>query len=186
MQPTQRLFLPQEWTDDALRCAKAGVPPERRRQRTKGQIAEVWLVGERWSTGERKFYLTNHPVHTATRTIIATIKARWSCEQGHQQLKEELGLDHFEGRSWQGLHHHALLTMIALAFLQHLRLREVGRKAQRHSLGPLPHPTLPAVRRALVAALGQSLPRCPHCQTTALTWGFVWQRPLSDYGSVTN
>jgi hypothetical protein len=33
-----------------------------------------------------------------------TIKARWICEQAHQQLKEELGLDHFEGRSWQGLH----------------------------------------------------------------------------------
>ena len=46
------------------------------------------------------------------------------CEQAHQQMKEELGLDHFEGRSWSGLHHHALLTMIAFAFLQHLRRRE--------------------------------------------------------------
>jgi SRSO17 transposase len=42
----------------------------------------------------------------------------------HQQAKEELGLDHFEGRSWFGLHHHALLTMIAYAFLVHLRLTE--------------------------------------------------------------
>jgi SRSO17 transposase len=39
------------------------------------------------------------------------------CEQAHQQLKEELGLDHFEGRSWQDLHRHALMTMIAYAFL---------------------------------------------------------------------
>lgn len=40
----------------------------------------------------------------------------------HQQIKNELGLDHFEGRSWRGLHHHALLCQIASAFLQHLRL----------------------------------------------------------------
>ncbi|HLW92645.1 MAG TPA: IS701 family transposase, partial [Roseiarcus sp.] len=43
-------------------------------------------------------------------------------EQAHQQLKEELGLDHFEGRSWKGLHRHALMSMIAFAFLQHRRL----------------------------------------------------------------
>ena len=52
--------------------------------------------------------------------LAATIKARWICEQAHQPLKEKLGLDHFEGRSWQGLHRHALMTMIAYAFLQHL------------------------------------------------------------------
>jgi hypothetical protein len=43
-------------------------------------------------------------------------------------LKEKLGLDHFEGRSWQGLHRHALMTMIAYAFLQHRRLAQAGRK----------------------------------------------------------
>src|SRR4029077_730216 len=54
--------------------------------------------------------------------------ARWVCEQAHQQLKEELGLDHFEGRSWAGLHRHALMTMIAYAFLQHRRLTSARRK----------------------------------------------------------
>jgi hypothetical protein len=49
-------------------------------------------------------------------------------EQAHQQLKEELGLDHFEGRSWTGLHRHALMTMIAYAFLQSRRLKAAGRK----------------------------------------------------------
>jgi SRSO17 transposase len=55
------------------------------------------------------------------------------CEQAHQQLKEELGLDHFEGRSWTGLHRHALMTLIAFAFLQHQRLAAAGRgkKGQR-------------------------------------------------------
>jgi hypothetical protein len=56
------------------------------------------------------------------------IKARWVCEQAHQQPKEELGLDHFEGRSWHGLRRHALMTMIAYAFLQHRRLTKVGRE----------------------------------------------------------
>ncbi len=56
------------------------------------------------------------------KTLAATIKAGWVCEQAHQQLKEELGLDHVEGRSWRGLHRHALMAMIAYAFLQHLRL----------------------------------------------------------------
>ncbi|EQA98325.1 hypothetical protein L485_18170 [Sphingobium baderi LL03] len=60
--------------------------------------------------------------------LAATIKARWICEQAHQQLKEELGLDHFEGRSWVGLHRHALMTMIAYAFLQARRLKAAGRK----------------------------------------------------------
>jgi SRSO17 transposase len=60
--------------------------------------------------------------------LVAAIKARWVCEQAHQQLKEELGLDHFEGRSWTGLHRHALMTMIAYAFLQSRRLKAAGRK----------------------------------------------------------
>ena len=64
---------------------------------------------------------------TDLRALAATIKARWICEQAHQQLKEELGLDHFEGRSWQGLHRHALMTMIAYAFLQHRRLTKARR-----------------------------------------------------------
>lgn len=83
---------------------------------------EAWLVCERRSGGETKYYLSNLPATATLRELAATIKARWSCEQAHQQMKEELGLDHYEGRSWRGLHHHALLSMIAFAFLQHLRL----------------------------------------------------------------
>lgn len=88
----------------------------------------AWLVGEARVNGVRKYYLTNHPTTASLRTLAAAIKARWSCEQAHQQLKEELGLDHFEGRSWLGLHHHMLLTMISFAFLQHLRRREHRRR----------------------------------------------------------
>jgi len=89
---------------------------------------EVWLIGEHRSTGERKYYLSNLAPDTPLKNLAGTIKARWICEQAHQQLKEEL--DHFEGRSWTGLHRHALMTMIAYAFLQSRRLKAAGRKKE--------------------------------------------------------
>jgi len=100
-------------------------------QRMPGE--EAWLVGERRASGEQKYYLSNLPANDSLKTLVAAVKARWICEQAHQQLKEELGLDHFEGRSWRGLHRHALLTMIAYAFLQHRRLAEASgeKKNQR-------------------------------------------------------
>ncbi|WP_234056056.1 MULTISPECIES: transposase [unclassified Xanthobacter] len=79
-------------------------------------------MGEWRSSGERKYYLSNLSAEASLKRLAAAIKARWVCEQAHQQMKEELGLDHFEGRSWRGLHRHALMTMIAYAFLQHRRL----------------------------------------------------------------
>lgn len=95
---------------------------------------EAWLVGEHRSNGERKYYLSNLSADTPIRDLAGAIKARWICEQAHQQLKEELGLDHFEGRSWTGLHRHALMTMMAYAFLQNRRLAQAGRK--KKSLRP--------------------------------------------------
>ena len=92
---------------------------------------EVWVVGERRSTGEQKYYVSNLPADATIKMLAAAIKARWICEQAHQQLKEELGLDHFEGRSWTGLHRHALMTMIAYAFLQSCRIKAAGRKKKR-------------------------------------------------------
>ena len=124
---------------------------------------EVWLVGERRASGEQKYYLVNLPADADLKTLAATIKARWVCEQAHQQLKEELGLDHFEGRSWQGLHRHALMTMIAYAFLQHRRLATARREKRIN--GPPPQPTLPAVRHAILELFAPLPPqRCPHCR----------------------
>ena len=91
--------------------------------RVRLPTAEVWLVCE-LRGDERRYYLSNYPPDTSLKQLAGVIKARWACEQAHQQLKEELGLDHFEGRSWHGLHHHALLTLIAFGFLQHMRVRE--------------------------------------------------------------
>ena len=91
-------------------------------------LPEELVVGEHRSSGERKYYLSNLPADTPIKDVAGAIKARWVCEQAHQQLKVELGLDHFEGRSWTGLHRHALMTMIAYAFLQTQRLAQAGRK----------------------------------------------------------
>lgn len=102
---------------------------------------EVWLIGERRHTGERKYYLSNLPAETPLKSLAALIKARWSCEQAHQQLKEELGLDHFEGRNWSGLHHHLLLSQIAFTFLQALRLFEArGRGKNRRGTATAAEP----------------------------------------------
>lgn len=106
----------------AVRVRTADGPETTNRVHLPGD--EAWLVAERRQTGEVKFHLTNHPADTPLKTLASAIKARWSCEQAHQQLKEELGLDHFEGRTWRGLHHHAVMTLIGFAFLQQERLRE--------------------------------------------------------------
>lgn len=106
----------------AVRVRVADGPEMRDRAHLPGD--EAWLVAERRHNGETKYHLTNHPPGALLKALASAIKARWSCEQAHQQLKEELGLDHFEGRTWRGLHHHALMTLICFAFLQQERLRE--------------------------------------------------------------
>ena len=84
----------------------------------------AWVIGEQRARGEKKFYLCNLPPETACEHLIQVTKQRWACELGHRELKQEVGLDHFEGRSWQGLHHHAVLCLVALLFLQWLRLSQ--------------------------------------------------------------
>jgi SRSO17 transposase len=142
----------------AMRVRVADGPTQRIRdmggQHLPGE--EAWLIGERRSNGERKYYLSNLPTSTRLKTLAGTIKARWICEQAHQQLKEELGLDHFEGRSWTGLHRHSLMTMIAYAFLQSRRLDKAsgGKKNRRTptatepASGAASHPRLSHPTRA--------------------------------------
>jgi SRSO17 transposase len=111
---------------------------------------ERWLLIERHGDGRYKYYLSNASHRTSVRTLFNWAHQRWKIEQSYQQLKEELGLDHFEGRSWRGLHHHLTLCFLAYGFLQLLRQR-------KKSSWPLP-----SVRRWLHRLL--RFTQCPHCR----------------------
>jgi SRSO17 transposase len=75
------------------------------------------LLIEEQADGTLKFAFSNLPPGTSCKKAVRLWKSRWPVEQGYQQLKEELGLDHFEGRSWRGFHHHAALVLLAYGFL---------------------------------------------------------------------
>jgi SRSO17 transposase len=94
---------------------------------------ERWLLIERHRDGRCTYYLSNAPRRTSVRRILNWAHQRWKIEQSYQQLKEELGLDHFEGRSWRGLHHHLTLCFLAYGFLQLLRQRKKSVVAPAHS-----------------------------------------------------
>jgi SRSO17 transposase len=82
-----------------------------------------WLLVEWRTDGSIRYALSNLPPETPMRHAVRLWKTRWQVEQGYQQLKEELGLDHFEGRSWPGFHHHATMCFLAYGFLALERLR---------------------------------------------------------------
>ncbi|QEL16440.1 transposase [Limnoglobus roseus] len=96
----------------------------------------VWLLVEEQPGGVLKFALSNLPAGTPRRAAVRLWKQRWRVEQGHQQMKEELRLDHFDGRSWQGFHHLAAIVLLAYGFL----LLEQAR--------PQPEPTGPGKKGA--------------------------------------
>jgi SRSO17 transposase len=149
----------------AVRVRIADGPPQRIRDKGHQHLPgeEAWLIGEHRMSGEKKYYLANLPAKSDLRTLAATIKARWVCEQAHQQLKEELGLDHFEGRSWQGLHRHVLMTMIAYAFLQHRRLAAARRKKknQRAAASANPASRAPRHHQTLRSTTATAIPALP-------------------------
>jgi SRSO17 transposase len=79
----------------------------------------VWLLIE-WpadTAAPSKYWFSNLPEKVSWRRLVRLAKLRWRVEQNYQQLKEELGLDHYEGRGWQGWHHHVTLVCLAYAFL---------------------------------------------------------------------
>src|SRR4051812_25827693 len=150
----------------AVRVRTADGPPQRIWDKGQQHLPgdEAWLIGEHRMSGEKKYYLANLPARTDLRTLAATIKARWICEQAHQQVKEELGLDHFEGRSWQGLHRHALMTMVAYAFLQYRRLKTARREKKNQRAAAAPNlarraPGHPRTHRSTTTAAMSALPK---------------------------
>jgi SRSO17 transposase len=92
-----------------------GVPP----------LEACWLIAE-WPLHEAhptKFSFSNLPEDASRRDLVRLAKRRWWVEHSYRELKDELGLDHFEGRSWRGWHHHVTLTMLAYLFLVETRLK---------------------------------------------------------------
>jgi SRSO17 transposase len=80
---------------------------------------EEWLLIE-WPKGEKeptKYWLSNLPPDIGFARLVDLAKLRWRIERDYQELKQETGLDHFEGRGWRGLHHHATLCIAAYGFL---------------------------------------------------------------------
>jgi SRSO17 transposase len=95
-----------------------------------------WLLCERSATDVRKYYLLHLPATTPLVDLVALARSRWPIEQQYRELKDDLGLDHFEGRTYPGWTHHVVLTAVAFTFLQ----IERGRPSDG------PRPTLPVVR----------------------------------------
>jgi SRSO17 transposase len=100
-------------------CAFRIYSAERHTKGTRPALKPIWLVIE--NTGEEtrpfKFYFSNLPATTSLKRLVTLIKLRWRVERDYQELKQELGLDHFEGRTWRGFHHHAALCAVAHGFL---------------------------------------------------------------------
>lgn len=85
---------------------------------------EEWLVIE-WPKGEAepsRYWLSTHPKSITFAELVDSIKARWRIERDYQELKQEFGLGHYEGRNWRGFHHHASLCIAAYGFLMRERL----------------------------------------------------------------
>lgn len=86
---------------------------------------EIWLLCERGlgPTGRRKHYLVSLPATASLPQLVRLAHQRWAIEQHYRDLKTELGLDHFEGRTYPGWQHHTVISAIAYAFLQQERMR---------------------------------------------------------------
>jgi SRSO17 transposase len=87
--------------------------------------AQEWLVIE-WPESQKepaKYWLSNAPETAPPEDLVRLIKLRWRIERDFEEMKDELGLDHYEGRSWRGFHHHGVLCMAAYAFLAAERAR---------------------------------------------------------------
>jgi SRSO17 transposase len=108
-----------------------------RRVRLRHGRGERWVLFERsLADDERKYYVLNLEPNAPLKRLVRLARSRWPIEQQYRDLKTELGLDHFEGRTYPGWAHHTVLTAAAFTFLQ----------LERRRSAEAPRPTLPAVR----------------------------------------
>src|SRR5215218_672388 len=116
-----------EGSTDGLtsRFARVRVRPAHRDYWRSKPHPQEWLLIE-WPQGEKeptKYWLSTLPEDTAFESMVELAKLRWRIERDYQDLKQELGLGHYEGRGWRGFHHHASLCIAAYGFLIAERVR---------------------------------------------------------------
>jgi SRSO17 transposase len=106
-------------------------------------LSEEWLLIE-WPEGEAeptKYWLSTLPANISFRELVDFAKLRWRIERDYLELKQEVGLGHFEGRGWRGFHHHATMCIAAYGFL--ISERETIPPSRPRSTTILPTPVLP-------------------------------------------
>jgi len=121
------------------RFAAVRVRPAHRDYKRTEPHPEEWLLIE-WPKKESeptKYWLSTLPRKTALKSLVKMAKHRWIIERDYEELKQELGLGHYEGRSWRGFHHHATLCSAAYGFL-------VGERNRFSPSGRAGHVGLPA------------------------------------------
>jgi SRSO17 transposase len=120
----KRAFRTIEWREGTAeplssRFARVRVRAAHRDWALTQSRPEEWLLIE-WPEGEEnpaKYWLSTLPKNITFRKLVALTKLRWRIERDYQELKQEVGLAHFEGRGWRGFHHHATLCIAAYGFL---------------------------------------------------------------------
>lgn len=128
----------------ASRFAAVRVRPAHRDYWLPTVRAAEWCLIE-WPAGEKeptKYWLSTLPADIRLRDLVRQAKLRWHIERDYQELKQELGLGHYEGRGWRGFHHHATLCIAAYGFLISER-SAIPPSAERLAVS-LPTPPLPA------------------------------------------
>ena len=167
------------------RFAAVRVRPAHRDYKRTQPHPEEWLLIE-WPKKESeptKYWLSTLPARTSLKCLVNMAKHRWIIERDYEELKQELGLGHFEGRGWRGFHHHATLCIAAYGFLvaERNRFSPSARAGHLGLRAPQPQRNLPAraVRRVraerhnphsiatlriiLARHLLGRLPHCPFC-----------------------
>lgn len=141
------------------------MPPTDRRDRTR-------------QAEPTRYFLSTLPATISIKVLVNTVKMRWRIEHDYRELKQELGLGHYEGRNWHGFHHHASLCIAAYAFLMRERLS--GAKKTPLDSKHLPYPgvsaragrapmqrhvpwSIASVRFRLARIIARSLSQCPCC-----------------------
>jgi len=111
---------------------------------------EEWLIIE-WAEGAEEpahYWLSNLPQRTPWPEMADTVMSRWQIERDYEELKQELGLGHYEGRNWRGFHHHASLCIAAYGFLMLERLAGSKKNTARFKVPALPAGFRPRGARA--------------------------------------